>query len=297
MLSGSDSVAAAEKELLMSCDKCVELYLFILSLPVALKKMAVEKIEIGLHKFQPTPREADPNYKFVKNRFISILESDDGFLKFLQQRGLSWNEYAPFVKKLYNAIAARDYFTLYMESGKSSLSEDVAVIKSIFEQELEDNEELADILEDMSLYWIDDLGYVLGYILKNIKYIAKEGMVKIPAVFQNEDDRTYAMRLLTTSMVKYKEYTGLIAKHVPHWDLERLVNSDLILIVMGMAEAVTFETIPLKVTINEYVDISKFYSTPNSRIFVNGLLDRILQEMVAEGTIIKKGRGLVGSNE
>lgn len=297
MLSGQDSVDAAGRELLVSCGKCIELYLFILSLPVALKKVAGEKIEIGLHKFQPTPQEANPNYKFVKNRFISILENDLEFLKILQQKGLSWNEYGPFVKKLYNTIATRDYFTLYMESGKSSMGEDIEVVRSIFGQELEDNEELADILEDMSLYWIDDLGYVLGSILKNMKYIAKDGMVKIPPVFQNEDDCVYATRLLAASMLKYGEYTGLIAKHVPHWDLERLVNSDLILIVMGMAEAVTFETIPLKVTINEYVDISKFYSTPNSRIFVNGLLDKILQEMVADGKIVKKGRGLVGSSE
>ncbi len=294
ILSGSDSTAAAEKELLLSCGKTVELYLFILSLPAALKKAAEEKIERGLQKFQPTPEEANPNYKFVENRFISILENDPKFLKFLQQKGLSWSEYPAFVKKLYNTVASQDYFTGYMESGKNSMTEDIALVRNIFERELEDNGELADILEEMSLYWTDDLGYVLGSIIKNMKRIVDDGAVSVPDVFQNEDDESYAKRLLTMSMLKYNEYTELIAKHVPHWDLERLVTSDLMLIVMGITEAVTFETIPLKVTINEYVDISKFYSTPNSRIFVNGLLDKILQELLANGTIVKKGRGLVG---
>ena len=294
VLSESDSVAAAERELVLSCEKTLELYAFVLSLPAALKKAAEEKIQRGLLKFQPTPQEANPNYKFVNNRFISILENDPKFLKFLQQKGLSWNDYGTFVKNLYLAISSRDYFAEYMESGTGSMAEDIALVRTIFKNELEDNQELADILEDLSIYWIDDLGYVLGTAVKQMKQIASQSGVELPPVFQNEDDELYAKRLLTASMLKYREYADMVAKRVSHWDLERLVTSDLLLIVMGIVEAVTFETIPLKVTINEYVDISKFYSTPNSRIFVNGLLDKILQELLANGTIVKKGRGLVG---
>ena len=297
VLSESDSVAAAERELVLSCEKTLELYAFVLSLPAALKKAAEEKIQRGLLKFQPTPQEANPNYKFVNNRFISILEDDPKFLKFLQQKGLSWNDYGTFVKNLYLAISSRDYFAEYMESGTGSMAEDIALVRTIFKNELEDNQELADILEDLSIYWIDDLGYVLGTAVKQMKQIASQSGVALPPVFQNEDDELYAKRLLTASMLKYREYADMVAKRVSHWDLERLVTSDLLLIVMGIVEAVTFETIPLKVTINEYVDISKFYSTPNSRVFVNGLLDKILQEMCADGIIVKKGRGLVGSNE
>lgn len=297
VLSESDSVAAAERELVLSCEKTLELYAFVLSLPAALKKAAEEKIQRGLLKFQPTPQEANPNYKFVNNRFISILENDPKFLKFLQQKGLSWNDYGTFVKNLYLAISSRDYFAEYMESGVESMAEDMDLVRKIFKNELEDNQELADILEDLSIYWIDDLGYVLGTAVKQMKQIASQSGVALPPVFQNEDDELYAKRLLTASMLKYREYADMVAKRVSHWDLERLVTSDLLLIVMGIVEAVTFETIPLKVTINEYVDISKFYSTPNSRVFVNGLLDKILQEMCADGTIVKKGRGLVGSNE
>lgn len=295
IVAGSDSLIGAENELIASCEKTLDLYCFMLRLPVALKKVAQARIEAGLKKFQPTPQEANPNRKFVENKFVGLLEDDVKFLKFCESRGLSWQEYETFVKKLYLAISSREYFIDYMQNEQRSMKEDCALLRNIFEQELEDNEDLEDILEELSLFWIDDLGYVLNSILKNMNIIARNGSVAIPEVFQNEDDKVYAIKLLTQSLVKYDEYSKLISEFVSNWDMERLVATDLALIVMGITEAVTFETIPLKVTINEFVDISKYYSTANSRIFVNGLLDRMLQKMYKDGKIVKTGRGLVGS--
>lgn len=295
IVAGSDSLIGAENELIASCEKTLDLYCFMLRLPVALKKVAQARIEAGLKKFQPTPQEANPNRKFVENKFVGLLEDDVKFLKFCESRGLSWQEYETFVKKLYLAISSREYFIDYMQNEQRSMKEDCALLRNIFEQELEDNEDLEDILEELSLFWIDDLGYVLNSILKNMNIIARNGSVAIPEVFQNEDDKAYAIKLLTQSLVKYDEYSKLISEFVSNWDMERLVATDLALIVMGITEAVTFETIPLKVTINEFVDISKYYSTANSRIFVNGLLDRMLQKMYKDGKIVKTGRGLVGS--
>lgn len=294
VVAGSDSLVGAENELIASCEKTLDLYCYMLQLPVALKRVAEARIETGLKKFHPTFEEANPNRKFVENKFIELLENDPKFQKFCESHGLVWQEYETFVKKLYQTISAREYFIEYMQNGQRSMKEDCALLKNIFEQELEDNEDLEDILEEMSLFWIDDLGYVLTSILKNMNGMVKNGAVTIPAVFQNEDDREYAKRLLTQSLIKYEEYSKLIAEFVSNWDMERLVATDLALIVMGITEAVTFESIPLKVTINEFVDISKYYSTANSRIFVNGLLDRVLQKMYKEGKIVKSGRGLVG---
>ncbi len=296
VMAGSDSLIGAENELVASCEKSVDLYCFILQLPIALKKAAEAKIEKGLQKFKPTPEEANPNRKFVENKFIEILENDLKFLKLCSGKGLVWNEYDIFVRKLYQTISSSDYFKAYMASEERSLKEDCQLFRNIFEQELEDCEELEEILEETSLLWMDDLGYILNQILKNISSIAKKGAVEIPQPFQNDDDKYYAKKLLTQSMVKYEEYTKLVSEHVSNWDMDRLVATDLALIVMGITEAVTFETIPLKVTINEFVDISKYYSTANSRIFVNGLLDKMLQKMYKEGAIVKSGRGLVGSN-
>ena len=293
IIAGSDSLIGAENELVASCEKTLDLYCMMLQLPIALKKVAEERIEIGLKKFQPTPEEANPNRKFVENGFVQILENDLKFLKLCEGKGLLWRDYETFVKRLYATISARDYFKEYMANEQRSIKEDAELFRNIYEQELEDNEMLEDIIEETSLFWMDDLGYVLNTILKNMGTIVKKNSVDIPEVFQNEDDKTYAKKLLTQSLVKYDEYTKLIAEHVSNWDKERLVATDLALIVMGITEAVTFETIPLKVTINEFVDISKYYSTANSRIFVNGLLDKMLQKMYKEGTIVKSGRGLV----
>ena len=293
VVQGNDSLMQAEKELILSCNKTVELYGFMLGLPQALKKVAQAKIDAGLKKFQPTAAEANPNMKFVENQFIEILENDSAFNHYCFTKGLVWGEYDSFIKKLYAAVSSKDYFTAYMENPERSMQEDINLVKKIYEEELEDNGMLEDILEEMSLYWMDDLSYVINVILKDLPKIAKKGAVQMPKTFLKEDDREYALKLLTRSMVNYDEYTELVSSMVSNWDLERLVATDLALIVMGVTEAVTFESIPLKVTINEFVDISKYYSTPNSKVFVNGLLDRILQQMVKDGKIVKSGRGLV----
>ncbi len=295
VVAGSDSLIGAENELIASCEKTLDLYCFMLQLPIALKRVAQARIDTGLKKFQPTFEEANPNRKFVENKFIELLENDAKFIKFCEGKALLWQDYESFVKKLYLTISSREYFIEYMQKEERSMKDDCALFRNIYEQELEDCEDLEEILEEISLFWIDDLGYILTSILKNMGGMVKNNAVTIPEVFQNEDDKAYAKKLLTQSLVKYDEYSKLIGEFVSNWDMERLVATDLALIVMGITEAVTFETIPLKVTINEFVDISKYYSTANSRIFVNGLLDRMLQKMYKDGTIVKSGRGLVGS--
>lgn len=292
--SGMDSLQSAEKELLISCDKSVDLYCFLLMLPVSLRRVADTKIEAGLKKFYPTPAEANPNRRFVENKLIGLIDDDVRFLNLCASKGLSWSDYSSFVKKLYATISQREYFINYMNAQENSVVDDVELVKNIFMEELEDNEELYDILEELSLFWIDDLAYVINIILKNIDKFVKNGAVTVPKVFLKEEDKEFALKLLTSSMVNYKDYTKMISENISNWDLDRLVATDISLLVMGITEATTFDSIPLKVTINEYVDISKYYSTPNSKVFINGLLDKILQQMLKDGRVVKTGRGLVG---
>ena len=302
--SCSDSLLAAEKELLYSCDKTLELYYFIASLPMALKYIAEQKIEAGLKKFHPTPQEANPNMKFVNNKLIQKLENDPVIKSFCAKHGLNWMDHISFVKKLYKIISEKDYFIEYMESDDNSLENDINLVCAVFEQELENSEELEEILEEMNLYWVDELAYIINIIIKKIKQInssdsseTNQDLLDHPDVFIKEEDKEYAIRLLNISMIKYTEYTGLMSKFVLNWETDRLASTDIALIVMGIAEAVTFSNIPLKVTINEYVELSKYYSTPNSKVFVNGMLDKILLSLKEDGTIEKKGRGLLGSSE
>ncbi len=290
--SESDSVNAAQKSLIESCDKVKDLYYFLLNLSSSLVGVAEEKIAVGMRKFHPTEAEAHPNYKFVHNRFARLLSDDPEFGRICQKRGLVWGEYEPFVRHVYNSMVTKEYYQNYMESGEDSFEEDCRLFSCIFQDEFEDNEELESILEDLSLLWIDDVAYALNAIIAGIEETARKKRIVHPGTFLKEDDKEFALRLLTESILRYDEYFKLMEAHLDNWKSDRLVSTDAALIVMGVTEAVVFPTIPVKVTINEYVEIAKYYSTPNSRIFVNGILDRIIQEKIREGEIVKQGRGL-----
>ena len=291
--SESDNVNAAQKTLIESCDKVKDLYYFLLNISSSLINVAEEKIAVGLRKFHPTEAEAHPNYKFVRNRFAALLADDPEFGRICQKRGLVWGEYEPFVRHVYNSIITKDYYQDYMNSGEDSFEEDCRLFSCIFQDEFEDNEELESILEDLSLLWIDDVAYALNAIIAGIEETIRKKHVVHPSTFLKEDDKEFALRLLAESIARYDEYFALVSAHLDNWNSDRLVATDATLIVMGITEAVVFPTIPVKVTINEYVEIAKYYSTPNSRIFVNGILDRIIQEKIAEGEVVKQGRGLL----
>ena len=290
--SGSEHPEAAVKDLIKSCDKTQELYCFLLNIAGPLVDVAREKIESGLHKFHPTEEEANPNLKFINNSFTALVEADPELGRFCSKKGLKWQEHDVFLKKVFASISSSDYYVAYMNSGKSSFEEDCELWKHIYEAEFEDNDMLDQILEDMSVMWIDDVAFVLNVIIRNMDEIKRTHSVVRPDTFQKEEDRVFAERLLEESIAGYDEYSALIADNLSNWDSDRLVATDMALIVMGVAEAVTFPSIPVKVTINEYVEISKYYSTPNSRVFVNGMLDKLIQDKLASGEITKMGRGL-----
>ncbi len=291
------SLTGAQSELILSCEKSLELYYFILSLPVALKKIAYSKIETGLKKFHPTEEEKNPNMRFVENRAIQILENDKELNEFCEKRGLNWNEHQSLVKKILASVSNSDYYSEYMENGDSSFESDLSFLIKIFEEELEENDELHAILEDISLYWIDDLEYIINVITKRLSTLKPGSGIKHPSLFLKDDDREYSIKLLEKSMLNYSNYVELMSGYLQNWDKERLATTDTALIVMGIAEAVEFHDIPVKVTINEYVELSKYFSTPNSKVFVNGILDKVIVGLTAEGKIEKRGRGLVGSSE
>ena len=295
--SGSDSLTGAVEDLLNSCGKTLDLYFLILSLPLAMRKLVEAKIETGLKKYQPTPEEITPNRRFLENRIIEKLDSDDVLLKYCEKRGLNWNDYTPLVRKLYLSLSAQDYFINYMSAAETTIEDDLKILIRFFEEELDENEELNAILEDLSLYWTDDLEFVINVITKKLESLKSKPKMHHPDVFLKQDDREYAVKLLETALINYNKYIEIMANYIHNWDPERLAATDTSLIILGIAEAITFQDIPVKVTINEYVELSKFYSTPNSKLFVNGILDKIIAGLTAEGKVEKKGRGLVGSLE
>lgn len=178
-----------------------------------------------------------------------------------------------------------------------TFADDVKLICDIFENELEESDDLYEIIEDISLYCSDDIAYVLNVIIERLQKVREDKKVTHPTVFIKDEDREYALRLLTQSLIHYDEYVELMSDFTLNWEPERIAATDLALIVMGIAEGIAFPNIPLKVSINEYVEIAKFYSTQNSKVFVNGVLDKVLNALQKDGKIQKSGRGLVGSTE
>lgn len=294
--SQKNSVDLAEKELLNSFEDCRKLYYFLLNVCSSVVRVAEDRIEVLKNKFHPTEEEANPNYKFVNNQFVEFLESEKKFQDICKNDFFKWTEYDVFVRKLYSSIVASDYYKEYMQSPVNSFEEDCSLFKRIFEEEFEDNEMLEKILEEKSVYWIDDLAYVLNIILWSIDNLAKTKKLNHPNLFIDDEDEDFAMRLLRSAILNYDDHLALITQNVSNWDSDRLVLTDASLIVLGLSEAIVFPEIPIKVTINEYVEIAKYYSTQNSRIFVNGLLDRLIQAKRVSGEIVKTGRGLCEGN-
>ena len=286
-----------------SCEATRELYLYMLALIPALTAEAARRIEAARGKFNPTEEDLHPNLKFAGNGISALLEKDPDFQRLLEKKKFSWSQSDAFLNALYETLKARPYFQEYMEAPGSSLQADSHLWQRVFQEELEDNQALEAILEDLSIYWSDDLPYALGVCIRSLEEMGRTGRWSYPPLYQSdilsaqgkeaESDRDFVRRLVTAAFGRFKEYADLVAASVSKWDLDRLYTTDTVLIAMGLAEAETFPEIPVKVSINEYVEISKYYSTPKSRGFVNGLLDRLIKEKEASGAIVKRGKGLI----
>lgn len=288
----SMSLKDAEAELEMSCQAVRDLYLYMLSLVGPLTAEASSRIEAARSKFNPTPEESNPNMKFVENGIAPVLNSDPDFKKLISRKKFSWDQNDVFLRKLYENVRSREWFISYMQSGKKSLKEDAELFVRIFEEELEDNEDLATILEEMSIYWIDDLAYALSWVCKSLKAIGAGKRWELPPLYQSdinrlsdpsvESDREFVTKLLRGAYNGYERYYQMIAEAVPKWDKDRLFVIDSVLVAMGLAEVENFPEIPNRISVNEYVEISKFYSTPKSRSFVNGLLDNLIKNNLSQ---------------
>jgi len=301
VLADNMSLSQAESQLEISCEATRDLYVYMLGIISPLTAVARDRIETAKTKFNPTDEERNPNMKFADNALARLIDSDVDFQKLYKKKKFDWTQYDLFLKKVMTSIASKEYFAQYMNSGESSLAEDCKLFIRIFEEEFVDSEDLEKILEEKSLYWNEDLPYSLTWCCKTLKSFAKGESWSLLPLYQSEmlkgegveSDKYFVRKLLQASFAGYERYAAMVADSVTGWEKERLFSTDVVLIVMGLAEACTFPSIPLKVTMNEYVEISKFYGTPKSRAFVNGLLDKLVQQLVNDGQISKEGKGLL----
>ncbi|MBO6170490.1 MAG: hypothetical protein J6O51_11085 [Bacteroidales bacterium] len=275
-----------EFELDRSCEATRDLYLRLLALIVPLTGEARARIEAAKSKFNPTSEELNPNMKFADNALARVFADDPDFNKLIKKKKISWENDDMFLRHLYESVRTKDYFKKYLESDNSSLAEDASLFCRIFEEELPDNAELEDILEDLSIYWNDELEYALGWCCRSLEQIGRGRLWSLPELYMSEmpgsegkeSDKAFVFNLVRAAYRKFDEYSKRVSDVTPKWDTGRICATDLALIICGLAEADAFKNIDYRTTINEFVEISKYYSTPESRAFVNGVLDKLINK-------------------
>ena len=300
IFSHKTKVHIGEKELVFNLDKTHELYLTYLTIFKEIKDFALQKIEDAKNKNFPTEDELNPNMKFVENKVFDVLEENLELNNFIKKRKIKWETEADFniVKQIWQGVKASDEYREYMNSGQDSLHEDKQFLIWVFKNHIAINELLYDILEDKSIYWNDDLETILSSISSTIDGIGanSDSHYKLRPLYKGEEDLDFAKRLFRRTLANEEECSKLIHNQAENWDLDRFAKSDLILMQMAITEALDFPSIPIKVTLNEYIEISKFYSTPKSKQFINGLLDKVFNELKQSGRINKAGRGLINKS-
>ncbi len=291
---------AAERRLLNSVDSLYELFIRQLTFWVEVKNFAERRIEENLHKNFPTEEDLNPNRRFVNNRVINALENNRDLQALQEKYKINWdNDREDFIRGFYNRL--RDYpeYQEYMKGEKDNFASDKKLILSVIDNYMEDDELLFDFYSDKNLVFNSDYQICLFLLWKFFNEM-EEGFgpdTKIPAPYKTEndetnDDKNFIIRLFRLTMKNADEYRELVKKNIANWDYDRIALMDKIIIFMALTEFTQFHDIPVKVSINEYIEISKYYSTPDSRRFVNGILDKLSEQLKAEGKIVKTGRGL-----
>lgn len=280
-----------ERELFKSLDKIQELYLSILALLIDLHHVSMVMIDESKNKRLPNQSDLNPNLKFVSNKLLVSLVENKEVKAQIEKRKISWQNDFDVIRKMFNEIKNGELYTNYQASSQLSLEEDRSFVISLVTDYLSENEVLISLFEEKNIHWADDTFVAFNSIIRNFESF--DGNFKMQALLKDEKDDLEFMSILFNKTIKFKkQFEGLIDKHTKNWEIERIANMDMLLMEMALAEIMYIPNVPVKASLNEYIDISKEYSTPNSKVFVNGVLDKIIAELKQEGKIEKTGRGL-----
>lgn len=281
-------LSVSENELIKSIQKTTDLYFHLLNLSVFITKYAEDCIEIAKNKFRPTQEELNPNMKFVNNLFVKQLLANNEFLENIKSLSASWNDNPEVIKSIYSEIQQSDFYIEYMSSSENDFKEDKILWRNIFEKIIANNVLLDEALEDQCIYWNDDLELALSFVVKTTKQMQEETISDsfLPKI-SREEDIVFAKELFSDVILNKNDYRDLISRLSQHWDPERIAFMDILIMLIAISELVKFPTIPINVTINEYIEISKMYSTEKSHMFINGILDKAVAILKSEKKILK----------
>jgi N utilization substance protein B len=286
-----DNMPVAERAMLKHIEEVVELNLVIIALLIELVKYADNFYEDSKQKNFPSAEDLNPNRRFVDNHLISIIRKDKALMDRVSRVSGIWlkNDH-DIVRKLFKALFESELYAKYISSEEAGVDVDQRFIVNALNEIILSNELVHHILEERSIYWIDDLPFVATIIMGQIK--AQESLSP-SLVFKDESDKTFALKLFRNTINNNAEYEQIIVKFSNNWELERIAIMDQLFLKMAFAEILSMEDLPIKVSMNEYIEISKYYGSVKSKLFVNGLLDNAVKTFTKEGKIKKVGRGLV----
>ena len=289
----------AETELMFSIRKTYDLYHYLILLILEISDVAREKIDLALQKNLPTLEDLKPNTRFVDNKLIEQIRNNNSLKSYLLNNKLTWSKYPEIPRILYNQMLLWSEYNSYMTSEENSYADDKKLIVKLVTDLFLNSEDLNANLEEQSIFWNDDIEYVSAMIektFKKSKIDSKESTPLMP-LFKNDEDEQFVRILLRKTIINKKMTSEMIDRNTANWEVERIALMDILVMQLAINELIEFSEIPVKVTLNEYIEIAKYYCTSKSSTFVNGILDKIVKEMREGGIFRKNGRGLVGENQ
>lgn len=286
--NSDNNIEKAEKEFMFSLAKAYHLYNYLLQLIVEVTQMAQKHYDFALARAEREGEEL-PSAKFVNNRFVISLSNNNMLRAFKEEQKAIWTDNIEYVKKLYTQIEQSNIYKEYMQAEDDSFEADREIWRKIYRQIIQNNEDLDAMLEEISIYWNDDKEVVDTFVLKTIKRFDEKSTEDLELLpdFSDQEDRLFASKLFRSSILNSEQYQQYMSEASRNWDFSRLAYMDVIIMQLAIAEMVTFPNIPVNVTINEYVDLAKIYSTPRSAGYINGMLDAIARHLIATGKMLK----------
>jgi len=291
-----ENLAQAETELMFSIGKSYDLYHYLLLLVLEVADLAGEKIDQALQKRMPSHEDLNPKRKFIDNRIIAQLRKNIEFKNYVSSKKLSWVNNSHIPRLLYNKMLVWEVYEEYMETENDNYVSDKKFIIRLITEFFLNSEDLHSNLEEQSIYWNDDMEYISSMVEKTLKKFKSESGEKTPLMplFKNAEDEEFVKILFRKAIVHKVKCSELIDKNTTNWEVDRIALMDILVMQLAITEILEFPEIPVKVTLNEYIEIAKYYCTSKSSTFVNGILDNIVKEIRDEGLFNKYGRGLVG---
>ncbi|WP_010250179.1 transcription antitermination factor NusB [Myroides injenensis] len=293
--SNSENIQAGEKFLINSIENIQDLYLLMLSTLIEVRKKEEDYISLAKKKHLATSEERNPNKRFIDNKVLILLQNSISVSSKIEEKSLTqWQIHDNYIQLLLDEIKESEIYKAYMAKEKVTFNDDKKFVLDIFTEIVAPNEKIYSFFEDNKLTWLDDLPLVNTMIQKQIRQL-KDGdsQIFVPKVYKDHEDQDFALNLYRKTILNYKELSEEFRDKTPNWDPERIAELDTIILRMAICEMLKFNSIPVKVTINEYLEIAKEYSTPKSSIFINGVLDNISKVYTQDGRMTKIGKGLL----